>query len=86
MQEDNDNQTSAIVPVYVSNPDNSKEVMVYALLDTQSDSSFILEQVADVLDAPAEVVKLKLSTMASRGALMKCKRLENNEKATAYCM
>ena len=77
VQEDNDNQTSAIVPVYVSNPDNSKEVMVYALLDTQSDSSFILEQVADVLDAPAEVVKLKLSTMASRGALMNCKRLEN---------
>ena len=57
--------------------DASKEVLVYALLDSQSDSSFILEEVADVLDTNTEQVKLKLSTMSSKGTIVPCKRLKN---------
>lgn len=71
-------QTSAIVPVYVSTPsDPDKEVLVYALLDSQSDSSFILDEVADVLDTNTEQVKLKLSTMSSKGTIIHCKRLNS---------
>lgn len=77
VQEGNSNQTSAIIPVYVSTPsDSSKEVLVYALLDSQSDSSFILEEVAEVLDTETEQVKLKLSTMSSKKTIVPCKRLK----------
>lgn len=39
VQDSNNTQRSAIVPVYVSTPsDPDKEVLVYALLDSQSDS------------------------------------------------
>ncbi|XP_073671819.1 uncharacterized protein [Paramisgurnus dabryanus] len=68
-------QTSAIVPVMVSS-NSGKEVLVYALLDSQSDSSFILEHVADTLKINTESVKLKLSTMSSRETIVPCKRLE----------
>ena len=77
VQGSNDTQTSTILPVYVSAPsDSSKEVLVYALLDSQSDSSFILEDIADVLDMNTEQVKLKLSTMTSRKTVVTCKRLK----------
>ncbi|XP_054607429.2 uncharacterized protein [Nothobranchius furzeri] len=73
----NSAQTSAIVPVYASMPGNSnKEVLVYALLDSQSDSSFILEEVVDALDVNAEPVKLKLSTMSSKETIVPCKRIK----------
>lgn len=78
VQDGNSTQTSAIIPVYVSTPtDSNKEVLVYALLDSQSDSSFILEEVADVLDANTEQVKLKLSTMSSKKTIVPCKRLRD---------
>lgn len=78
VQDANSAQTSAIVPVYVSTPsDPDKEVLVYALLDTQSDSSFILDEVVDVLDTNTEQVKLKLSTMSSKGTIIHCKRLNS---------
>lgn len=67
VQHDNTNiQTSTIIPVWVSmmkEPD--RETLVYALLDTQSDTTFILEEAADSLNAKGEQVKLRLSTMAS---------------------
>ncbi|XP_067369271.1 uncharacterized protein [Channa argus] len=76
VQEGNSVQTSAIVPVYVSSPrDPNNEVLVYALLDSQSDSSFILEEVADALNMDTEQVRLKLSTMSSKGTIVACKRL-----------
>ncbi|XP_062421503.1 uncharacterized protein LOC134132867 [Pungitius pungitius] len=78
VQDGNSTQTSAIVPVYVSTlKDSNKEVLVYALLDSQSDSSFILEEVANVLDTDMEPVNLKLSTMSSKGTIVPCKRLKD---------
>ena len=42
---------SAIVPVYVSHCDDpSKEILVYTLLDTQSDTKFILEKTCTELE------------------------------------
>ncbi|XP_060760080.1 uncharacterized protein LOC132870456 [Neoarius graeffei] len=69
-------QTSAIVPVIVSN-NWGKEILVYALLDSQSDSSFILHHVADALDMTREPIKLKPSTMSSRETIVSCQRLKD---------
>ncbi|KAL3986557.1 KRAB domain-containing zinc finger protein [Sarotherodon galilaeus] len=75
--ESKNTQTSAIVPVYVSTQNEpSKEVLIYALLDTQSDSSFILNEVANNLDTTKTQVKLNLSTMSSKKTTVPCTKLE----------
>lgn len=43
-----------------------KEVLVYALLDPQSDPTFILKDVTDTLNAKKDPVKLKVSIITSR--------------------
>ena len=68
--------TSTIIPVWlstVSEPDS--EVLIYALLDTQSDTTFMLQEVADVLNTEKKPVQLKLSTMSSRSTIIPCQRL-----------
>nr|XP_034330613.1 uncharacterized protein LOC117690468 [Crassostrea gigas] len=58
------NKTSMIVPVYVSHRDKpDQERLVYALLDTQSDTTFILEDTYRELGLSGTMVKLLLSTM-----------------------
>eukprot|EP00057_Strongylocentrotus_purpuratus_P017851 XP_011672325.1 PREDICTED: uncharacterized protein LOC105442158 [Strongylocentrotus purpuratus] len=58
--------TSMIVPVWVAAEQApSSEILTYALLDTQSDSSFILDEVAQALKAKQQPIRLKLSTMTS---------------------
>lgn len=75
--ESKNTQTSAIVPVYVSTQNEpSKEVLIYALLDTQSDSSFILNEVANNLDTTKTQIKLNLSTMSSKKTTVPCTKLE----------
>ena len=59
-------KSSMIVPVYISSnnePDNER--MVYAMLDTQSDISFITEKTAKALHLKGAETKLLLSTMTS---------------------
>ena len=59
-----------IVPVYVSNiqsPD--KEILTYALLDTQSDSTFVLDQIGDALETDKSCSTVKLSTLTSTDTL-----------------
>ena len=68
--------TSTVIPVWVSTahePDH--EVLVYALLDTQSDTTFILKETAEALNAKSESVQLKLSTMASKDTRISCQKL-----------
>jgi len=63
-----------IIPVYkstISDPD--QEYMVYALLDYQSDATFILDDVCDKLDASSKPTRLKLSTITSK-SIIDCKR------------
>ncbi|XP_051281790.1 uncharacterized protein LOC127377717 [Dicentrarchus labrax] len=57
--------TSSIVPVLVSSiQEPHREVLTYAILDTQSDSTLVLEDVLDKLNVDAQPVKLKHSVTA----------------------
>ena len=65
--------TSMIVPVWVSAADQpNREVLVYALLDTQSDTSFILEDTVAALSVQRTPVQLKLSTMTATDSILRC--------------
>ena len=52
--------TTMIVPVFVSSEDSIERLMVYALLDSQSDITFILDSVAEELKARSVDVDLKV--------------------------
>lgn len=63
--------TTSIVPVLLSSvQEPQKEILTYALLDTQSDSTFILEDLLDDLNVNSQPVKLKLSTMTSTDTVL----------------
>jgi len=65
-----------IVPVWVSSAKNpSKEQLVYALLDTQSDSTFIDKEICNELEAEAYPVKLKLTTMLGENMIIESERV-----------
>ena len=69
--------SAMIVPVWISAKDNPEtEQLVYALLDTQSDTTFILEETANALNSKYETAKLLLSTMSVRDNLITCKRFK----------
>ena len=71
----NASKSSMILPVYLSHQDKpSIEVLVYCMLDTMSDSSFVLEETIQKLNLPGSDVDLKLSTMHGENVLMQSKR------------
>ena len=73
---DNGDRTSMIVPVWLSSAaNNSPETLVYALLDTQSSSTFIDQDICEKLQAHTEPVKLKLSTMTDKSSIVNCHRV-----------
>ena len=57
--------TTMIVPIDVYSNNSDKVVRIYALQDSQSDSTFILDSVADQLEPRSENTKLRLSTMTN---------------------
>lgn len=68
--------TSNIVPVFVSSIQQpQQEVLTYAILDTQSDSTFILDDLVDRLNVDAQSVKLKLSTMTAIDTIIASKNV-----------
>lgn len=68
--------TSSIVPVLVSTVEEpQREVLTYALLDTQSDSTFILEDLLEGLNAVTQPVQLRLSTMTAVDVITASKRV-----------
>ncbi|XP_065108476.1 uncharacterized protein [Paramisgurnus dabryanus] len=68
--------TSSIVPVFVSSiQEPHREVLTYAILDTQSDSTFVLDDVLDKLNVDAQPVKLKLSTMTAIDTIISSKNV-----------
>ena len=70
-------KSSMVVPVYVSHIDNpTKCKVVYAMLDTQSDTSFITEETAEDLGLNGKEVRLSLSTMTSTDQIVKCQRYD----------
>ncbi|XP_061136382.1 uncharacterized protein LOC133155240 [Syngnathus typhle] len=68
--------TSTIIPVWLSSVSKpNREVLVYALLDTQSDTTFVLEEAVKALNTKSASVQLKLSTLASRNIVVSCQKL-----------
>ena len=79
IQDGGDFKSAMIVPVYLSSKNApEREILVYALLDTQSDTTFILEDTTKRLQAGFEKTKLKLSTLTST-IEMECKKFNNLE-------
>ncbi|KAG1929293.1 hypothetical protein F2P79_023066 [Pimephales promelas] len=77
VQEKSTTYTSSIVPVYVSTTmEPDKEVLVYALLDSQSDTTFILKEAAVTLGAKREPVKLKVSTITSKTKVVNSQKVQ----------
>ncbi|XP_071123461.1 uncharacterized protein [Mytilus edulis] len=76
VSQNNVQSTSMIVPVWVSHKDKpSREILTYSLLDTQSDTTFILDDTAASLHIPCEPIRLRLSTMTSQQTFIESKRI-----------
>ena len=59
--------TTMTLPVFVSSPeDPANEVLTYALIDSQSDKSYILQEISDSLFTARGKSQLKVSTITSR--------------------
>ena len=63
---DSEYKSSMVLPVMVKKEGNSEEILIYALLDNQSDSSFISETTANTLGLEGKRIKLSFSTMSSK--------------------
>ena len=57
--------TTMIVPVRVYSNNSNDWISTYALQDSQSDSTFILDSLADKLELKSEQIKLRLSTITA---------------------
>ena len=70
--------TSMIVPVWLSSLSKpGKEVLVYAILDTQSDATFILKETCDELGAETQPTKFRLSTITSQDSVVESQRVSS---------
>jgi hypothetical protein len=70
-------KSTMVVPVYVKhchNPD--QEILTYALLDTQSDTSFVTDDVIQCLGVEGVDTTLCLSTMTSDNMQIQCKKIK----------
>ena len=54
-----------IVPVWLSSSRSNEEVLAYAILDTQSDATFILKEICDDRDVEMQPTKLQESLVDS---------------------
>ena len=74
--EEPSSNTSMIVPVWVSSVSNpGMERLVYALLDSQSDTVFIDQEVSSSLQTETHPVRLKLTTIMGKDALIHSQRV-----------
>jgi hypothetical protein len=70
--------TSMVVPVYISSQENpGREILVYALLDTMSDTTFVLDSVGEDLETFSQSVVLRLTTMTDVSAAVPSRRFSN---------
>ncbi|XP_067945300.1 uncharacterized protein [Watersipora subatra] len=60
------------IPVWVSSKHSDKEVLVYALMDTQSDATFISDLIVDELQPEIHPTKLELTTINETNAAVHC--------------
>lgn len=72
-----DGKVSMIVPVLLShNSRPEHEVLVYALLDTQSDTTFVLDSTREALGIEGTSTYLKLSTMSESNKVVETKKVQ----------
>lgn len=72
----NSERTSMIVPLWLScATDKGPEILVYALLDTQSSNTFVDQDICEKIQANTEPVKLKLTTMTDRCSIVPSQRV-----------
>ena len=71
--------SAMIVPVDVWERSSGIRYTTYALLDTQSDTSFITDRVANALRAQGSDTTLSVSTMTTSKQEIRCKRYHNLE-------
>ena len=73
-------KSSIVVPIFISHRDHpEREELVYGLLDSQSDSSFITDRTARALGLRGREVLLSLSTMTANDKVIKCSKFDNLE-------
>lgn len=58
--------TTMILPVLLRHPESNLEVVVYALLDTQSNVNFVTDEVVKMLNVSGRHASLDLTTMSGR--------------------
>ena len=69
--------SSLVVPVWISHQDEpEREILIYALLDTQSDTTFVLDKTSDSLGIKGSKTKLLLSTMSNKNQLIDTSRVK----------
>ena len=64
-----DRSTTMVLPVCLRHKSTNKSTIVYALLDTQSNTNFISSEVAELLDLPSRKTSLTLSTMSGKSRI-----------------
>ena len=73
-----------IVPVWLHHNENpEREILVYALLDDQSDTTFILETALDQLGVEGHNTQLSLSTLHAEGEVIKSHKKTDLRLATS---
>ena len=65
-----------IVPVWVSSSNDDQCVLMYALIDCQSNASFITDQLRETLKVDGVESHLRLSTMHKEDELIQCKKVQ----------
>ena len=68
-------KTSTIVPVWLSHDSSPGERLVYAMLDTQSDTSFLLDKTKEAMGIEGMEVNLLLSTMTLANEMISSEKI-----------
>ena len=68
---------SLIIPVWVSSSKNPQnDVLTYALIDSQSNATFITEKLEQHLEVDSVTSHLRLSTMHQENEIVQCKKVQ----------
>ena len=68
---------SLIIPVWVSSSKNPQnDVLTYALIDSQSNATFITEKLEQSLEVDSVTSHLRLTTMHQENEIVECKKVQ----------
>ena len=79
-------KSSMVLPVRIYHTDNPERGrVIYTMIDSQSDSSFITESTAQALGLKGAETRLSLSTMTASDKIVKCRRFQGLEVQGLNC-